>query len=135
MIFRSSYVFWVLIININLRGNHLADELRHLFSYVCHQNPERSFSINNMQFFLCARCTGLYLFIVTSLFLYSIKKFNISYKILFTVLLLSLLINYNPIFQLFDTNVIRFILGSLIGIPSGLILKKSLHILFLKEEK
>src|SRR5438132_9306807 len=31
------------------------------FSYLCHQLPERSFSLAGHQFAVCARCTGLYL--------------------------------------------------------------------------
>ena len=30
------------------------------FSYVCHQQPERSFFIAGLPFAVCARCTGLY---------------------------------------------------------------------------
>jgi len=30
------------------------------FSYVCHQNPERSFFLAEHQFAVCSRCTGLY---------------------------------------------------------------------------
>jgi len=35
----------------------------------------------------------------------------------------------------FDTNTLRLILGSFIGIPCGLILNKSLKIIFLNKEK
>lgn len=34
--------------------------LHRAFSYVCHQNPERSFFIARHQFAVCSRCTGLY---------------------------------------------------------------------------
>jgi uncharacterized membrane protein len=30
-------------------------------SLVCHQNPDRSFAFHSQQWFVCARCSGLYL--------------------------------------------------------------------------
>ncbi|MER3429355.1 MAG: hypothetical protein C4334_14940 [Pyrinomonas sp.] len=44
------------------RGNTLlAESLRHAFSVVCHQRPERSFYLWGYPLAVCARCTGIYL--------------------------------------------------------------------------
>jgi len=41
----------------NLLIHHL---LKFIYSPVCHQITERSFSCNHLQFMVCARCTGIY---------------------------------------------------------------------------
>lgn len=43
--------------NDNLLVHHL---LKFIYSPVCHQNVERSFTCNHLQFMVCARCTGIY---------------------------------------------------------------------------
>jgi uncharacterized membrane protein len=42
--------------------NHLqfASAIYWAFSFVCHQLPERSFHLDDHQFAVCSRCTGLY---------------------------------------------------------------------------
>ena len=39
----------------------LAVGMRYFFSFVCHQNPDRSFHILDQSMVVCARCTGIYL--------------------------------------------------------------------------
>lgn len=93
---------------------------------LCHQLSYRSFIYNDYQFFLCARCSGIYVLIFSALVLCP-KQILLSYKVLFLLLLCSLAINFilkGPGF--FDTNSARFILGSLIGLSCGLIIKKSI---------
>lgn len=41
----------------NLLAHHL---IKFIYSPVCHQNAERSFACNHLQFMVCARCTGIY---------------------------------------------------------------------------
>ena len=38
----------------------LALKIYKIFSYVCHQIPERSFHLAGYQFAVCSRCTGIY---------------------------------------------------------------------------
>ena len=101
---------------------------------MCHQNPERSFFIGNTQLFLCARCTGIYLSIIAIILLYPLISIKQTYRILYSFLAIALLLNFLTYITIFDTNIIRLILGSLIGIPSGLIFIKSLKIIFKKGE-
>jgi len=112
----------------------LIGEIRNILSFICHQNPERSFFLGDFQFFLCARCTGIYFFLLLFLTFNPASKFNFSYKTLFAILIFSLLANLVSLMESFDTNMSRFILGSIIGIPSGLIMRKSLQIIFSKGE-
>ena len=67
------------------------------FSKICHQFPDRSFSIWDNQFAVCARCTGLYFgfFIGTLLFpLFKMSKnFNPPKRYLFFVALTPLIID------------------------------------------
>ncbi len=111
------------------------DIIHNFCKLICHQKPERSFFINDFQFFLCARCTGIYLPIFLLLFTYPLVEVKYSYKHLFVFLFLSLIINLLTYIEIIDTNIIRFILGSLIGFPTGLILIKSIKILFSKGEE
>lgn len=111
------------------------EKLTNIFSYICHQNPERSFVIDGFQFFLCARCTGIYGFLLIILIISPLVKWNYDYKNLFLILLISVLINLITYINIFDINVIRFILGGFIGTISGLIIIKSVKILFCQEEQ
>ncbi len=45
-----------------------------VFSYVCHQIPERSFFIAEHQFAVCARCTGLYAGFTVAVLLYPLVR-------------------------------------------------------------
>jgi len=108
----------------------LLDTLFNIFNIICHQRPERSFFIFGFQFFLCARCTGIYLFLIIFLFVNNAY----SYKILFICLFFALAINNITAIEIFDKNITRFFLGSLIGIPAALILKKSFKILISEGE-
>lgn len=42
-------------------------------NYICHRKPERSFHIKGHQFPVCARCTGLYLGIISFFIFYFIQ--------------------------------------------------------------
>jgi uncharacterized membrane protein len=49
-------------------------EIYRAFSYVCHQNPERSFFIAGHQFAVCARCTGIYAGFTIATILYPLVR-------------------------------------------------------------
>jgi len=108
----------------------MLDTLFNIFNIICHQKPERSFFIFGFQFFLCARCTGIYLFLIIFFFVNIVHPF----KSLFIFLFLALALNNITAIEIFDKNIIRFFLGSLIGIPAALILKKSFKILISEGE-
>lgn len=108
----------------------MLDALFDFFNIICHQKPERSFFICGFQFFLCARCTGIYLLLITFLCVNIVYPF----KRLFVFLFLALVLNNITAIEIFDKNIIRFFLGSLIGIPAALILKKSFKILISEGE-
>lgn len=50
-----------------------------LFKLICHCRPDRSFFINNHQFPVCARCTGIYISALLYVLLY---LFFISFRFL-----------------------------------------------------
>jgi len=114
--------------------NLLYNKIFNFFHLMCHQKPERSFFIGNTQLFLCSRCTGIYLSIIVIFLLYPFINFKQTYRLLYSLLAIALLLNFLTYITIFDTNSTRFILGSLIGIPSGLILIKSIKNIFKKGE-
>lgn len=57
---------------------------KQLYSTVCHQNINKTFTCNNLPFLVCARCTGIYvgaLLTALIIIIYS-KKFSIGIKYL-----------------------------------------------------
>lgn len=129
MIYSPATIYVILLkLRVNM-FNEIYGAVFNIGGYLCHQLPDRSFNYSGYQFFLCARCSGIYFLIFVSM-LFSIQG-NISYRVLFFSLLCSLGINFflhGPGF--FDTNFSRFILGSLIGLSCGLIIKKSVKGIF-----
>lgn len=109
--------------------NTFLDSMYGICSYICHQNPERSFFINSRPFFLCARCTGIYLFIILTLLGTPFLDMSVSFKKLFLLISFVLLLNAVTLVEFFDTNPIRFIFGSMLGLGCGLIIVKSVRIL------
>ncbi len=105
-----------------------------LFSHICHQNPERSFIISGYQFPLCARCSGIYFFmllgIVISILL--LKKINIVLPIL---IIISISLNFITFVDGFDSNFMRLILGSILGFNIGMLYGVSIKILLKRGSK
>ena len=81
----------------------------------CHQLPERSFFINGFQFPVCARCTGIILGYIISLF------YSFCFKQLHIAIGIALIIpmSFDGLLQLFtnysSTNIKRFMTGVLAG--------------------
>lgn len=92
---------------------------------VCHQIPERSFFIHNIQFPLCARCTGIYTGMFMG-FLYILirkrhkgnKPPSIKYVILMIIFLLPMIIDGLTSYLGFRStnNNIRIITGLMFGV-------------------
>jgi len=95
--------------------------------WICHQKPERCFKFKNKLFPLCARCFGLYLFMVLGFVISLI--FNISIRLnkgrlLIIIILMCLPLFIDSITQLLklreSNNSLRFITGSLAGFICGI---------------
>lgn len=102
-----------------------------MFEKFCHQLPNRSYYINNIQMAVCTRCLGIYgsLF-VGWIFLYAISYVTPSKKKWFKTLLIATIIlnsvdvigNYFKIWT--NTNITRLIFGIFFGISIILLLNK-----------
>ena len=110
--------------------DQILENIYYMGGLICHQRPERSFVLAGNQFALCARCTGMYLSLLLTVVVFPLRYIRSGYRILFIVLSFSLFLNLFKYVDVCDTNLIRFFLGLLIGVPSGLILKKSFKIVF-----
>lgn len=104
-------------------------------SYFCHQEPQRSFFLLDTQFPLCARCTGLYGFLVVGgLFSATIfRKTNFHPQVIFLFIAFSVSSGIEAILEnwFFQTNNnFRFVSGSVSGFFLGLII---FHFLIKKE--
>lgn len=59
--------------------------IKNMYSLVCHQHVEKTFSINDHYLYVCARCTGIYLgaFVISLFSLFSLhnlpRKINLLY--------------------------------------------------------
>lgn len=86
-----------------------------LFSKTCHQKSDRSFFLNNYQFPVCARCTGLligYILGILSLF------FNFRISIILSLIFMAIMfidwfIQYKKL--LYSTNARRLLTGFFCG--------------------
>ncbi|MDT8715425.1 DUF2085 domain-containing protein [Clostridium sp. 19966] len=79
----------------------------------CHQIPERSFFLKGYQFPICARCTGVLIGYILSIFLFSYISFPMCIG-LAIIMLLDWVIQYLNIAQ--STNIRRLITGSCGGL-------------------
>lgn len=111
------------------------DKLFSLLSAICHQNPQRSFFWGDVQFILCARCTGIYLGVLFTLILCPLVKVNVSLSFLYLILFCVLIINMITFITMFDTNIVRLLTGSAIGILSGFVIIKSIKNILSKENQ
>lgn len=70
-----------------------------IYSTVCHQNAQKSFSYNEFSFLVCARCTGIYAGALISalVIIFYLKQFLFStkYLILFSIPMLFDVILFN----------------------------------------
>jgi uncharacterized membrane protein len=98
-----------------------ASPIYKIFSYVCHQIPERSFHLAGHQFAVCSRCTGLYTgFAVAALvypLAYSLKRIDTPRRLWLILAALPLLIDFSlTYFGLWsNTHLTRFLTGALLG--------------------
>lgn len=98
----------------NLLTYHI---LKMVYSPVCHQNPERSFSCNHLYLMVCARCTGIYFgALVVSLLNLLPVSVSISKKFLLysAIPMLIDIISINLGFYHYN-KVIAFVTGNIFG--------------------
>jgi len=78
-VFTLLAAFWVLLIVLApfAEANNflsLANSLYKVFSYLCHQMPERSFHIHASAFAVCSRCFGVYFGLFFGLIIYPLLR-------------------------------------------------------------
>jgi len=99
----------------------LASAIYKVFSFVCHQIPERSFQIAGHQFAVCSRCTGLYSgFAVAALgypLIRSLKTTETPPRLWLILAAIPLVIDFGlGYFGIWQNNHLsRFITGALLG--------------------
>lgn len=89
-----------------------------IYSNVCHQNIQKSFSCDNNYFFVCARCTGIYLGAFVASLIISIFNINkiLNTKYLYLLSVPMILDVTLLIFKVYDYNkMISSITGFLFG--------------------
>ena len=92
-----------------------------IFSYVCHQIPERSFHLAGHQFAVCSRCTGLYVGFAVATLVYPLARSltrtdtpRRRWLILAAVpLLIDFSLTYFGVWS--NTHLTRFSTGALLG--------------------
>ena len=95
-----------------------------VFSFVCHQIPDRSFHLAGHQFAVCSRCTGLYMgFAVAALIYplaYSLTRTDTPRRRWLILAAVPLLIDFSlTYFGLWsNTHLTRFATGALLGAVS-----------------
>jgi len=100
------------------------------FSWLCHQDPTRSFDFMGAQMAVCSRCLGIYSsFSVGIYFLWFIKivGYQLSYPFMRKVLLASIVMNgldilSNALNIWTNTLYSRLLMGILFGLAAALIL-------------
>lgn len=117
-------IFLSLIIIIPFSGNSLnLIFIKNLFSFVCHQIPERSFYINGNPMIICSRCFGIYtgitILFLLSLFLKSIyqyiSKINLKFIFIFALpLLIDWILNFS--LSINFLNIVHFLTGIIFSI-------------------
>jgi len=98
-----------------------ASTIYQVFSFVCHQIPERSFHLGGYQYAVCSRCTGLYSGFAVATLVYplarSLKSADAPPRLWLILAAVPLAIDfglgYFSIWQ--NTHLTRFATGSLLG--------------------
>lgn len=125
-------IFLSLIIIVPFSANSISlIYIKNLFSFVCHQIPERSFYINGNPMIICSRCFGIYTGITTllllSLFLKSIHQYILKINLKFILIFaLPLLIDWitNFLLSINFSNIVHFLTGIIFSIiPTYFFLK------------
>jgi uncharacterized membrane protein len=99
----------------------LASAIYKVFSFVCHQIPDRSFHLAGHQFAVCSRCTGLYTGFAVAALVYplarSLTRTDAPRRRWLILAAVPLLIDFSlTYFGLWsNTHLTRFLTGALLG--------------------
>ena len=99
----------------------LAAPIYKVFSFVCHQIPERSFRLAGHQFAVCSRCTGLYSGFAVAALVYplarSLKRTDTPRRLWLILAAVPLAIDFSlTYFGVWsNTHLTRFSTGALLG--------------------
>jgi uncharacterized membrane protein len=101
--------------------SQFASAVYRVFSFACHQIPERSFHLEGHQFGVCARCTGLYAGFAVAALIYPLARSLQStdtpaprWLLLATLpLVMDFALGYFSIWQ--NTQLSRFLTGALLS--------------------
>ena len=98
-----------------------ASRIYKVFSFVCHQIPERSFHLAGHQFAVCSRCTGLYAGFAVATLIYplahSLTRTDAPRRRWLILAAVPLLIDFSLTYFGFwsNTHLTRFSTGALLG--------------------
>ncbi|MEO8647897.1 MAG: DUF2085 domain-containing protein [Acidobacteriota bacterium] len=104
----------------------------HFFSYICHQMPERSFSVAGYQFAVCSRCFGVYFGLLAGIATYPLwRPIDETDSIPRFWLFLSLIpiaVDWSlTIFGIWENTFLsRFVTGALLGLACGVFIVPAL---------
>ena len=112
--------------------------LKFSYSHVCHQQPEKVFSIDGHNLLVCSRCAGIYFgsFISSLIFLFipMIKIRSIKYLILAAVPMLIDVVLYTSGVYTYSKSFALFS-GFLFGIAGIIYIYNGLQILLIEKKK
>lgn len=99
----------------------IASSLYKIFSFVCHQIPERSFHLAGHQFGVCSRCTGIYAGFAVAALVYPLARSlqrtdtpSLLWLVLATLpLIIDFALGYFSIWE--NTHLSRFLTGALLS--------------------
>lgn len=99
----------------------VSSPLYHFFSFICHQQPERSFHIAGEQFGVCSRCFGVYFGLLLGFLLYPLLR-NVGEieplpRVWLFLSLIPISIDWSlTVFGIWEnTYVSRFVTGLILG--------------------
>lgn len=102
-----------------------------MFYGICHQIPERSFSINEVPMAVNSRCFGIFTGLTASwlllpLLVYTLHRLRWTVKILGVAVILQIIDFAGGQFSLWSTsNTLRFIFGVVLGLAVGFVMVDS----------
>ena len=99
--------------------------LHRAFAFVCHQRPDRTFSLFGFPIAVCARCLGIYLGAAIGLLLRTSR--SLALRLLFAAAALNALDAATELAGLHGNWMpLRFVLGALLGSAAALLISSSL---------
>lgn len=119
-------LLWILLILLpTVIQGPIADTLYRFFSYICHQQPERSFHFLGHQFGVCSRCFGVYFGLFVGLGAYPVWRdlTDVEPPARFWLFLSLIPIGIDWSLGIFgiweNSHVSRFITGLILGFACG----------------